>query len=305
MAPWRKYALVLLVLCGAVVVSSAAAPQELLPSSGLVAGWTMTEPTRSYGPNNLWEYIDGNADLFLSYGFVDLAVGDFHPAVGEGWISVDIYDMGTPLNAFGIFQTERPEEVKLSSLGAQGYTFEGLSAYWKGPYYVKVALIEGKNTAAAQQLAESTAARIPDDPNALKAFDRLPLKDRIVGSERYLKKNALGHSWLNEVVSAQYRIQGAKEQGTLATLSLADLATTEKAAEGYTKLRKYQSGTAKINDYRGSWEAAFATKDPYNGETFVAHKGQFLIIGRSEQGTREAVARLVKAAVQHLTATKP
>jgi hypothetical protein len=86
---------------------------KLLPGPDSVPGWTLKEEPRTYRPDDLYEYIDGNADLFLSYGFVQVTVGDYAPTDGsEGWITVDVYDMGAPLHAFGVYRAERAEVLR-------------------------------------------------------------------------------------------------------------------------------------------------------------------------------------------------
>ncbi len=45
--------------------------------------WIVTEPARTFGPDNLYEEIDGEAELFLPYGFQELTVGFLRPAGNE------------------------------------------------------------------------------------------------------------------------------------------------------------------------------------------------------------------------------
>jgi hypothetical protein len=278
----------------------------------------MRESARTYGPSNLYEYIDGSADLFLSYGFVGLAVGDYVPTAvaqvpkpagkSEGWISVDVYNMGTPLSAFGIFGAERPNDKPVAQVsrpaeagqeplqsGAQGYCSEGLTAFWKGHYYVKVSLIEGEDRAAARRLAELTAERIAAEPAMPAELGRLPADNRVPGSERYAKKDALGHKFLVEVVSANYKLGDS-----LATLHIADLGSPEKAAEGLAKLREFEASTAEVADLPGVGAGCFAVRDTYYGEMVAARSGRFLVIGVSEKAKREALRDLVGAGVQQV-----
>jgi len=113
----------------------------LLPQPDAAAGWAWREQPRTYAPDTLYEYINGAADLYLSYGFEEVAVADYVQTEGaDGWITVDIYDMGAPLHAFGIYGSERPPDVEAFPVGAQGYVCEGLIAFWQGDYYVKVML---------------------------------------------------------------------------------------------------------------------------------------------------------------------
>jgi len=287
------------VLVTIVAAACAATTADVLPSATAVEDWHMREAPRTYTPANLYEYIDGNADLFLSYGFVDAAVGDYASSAGEGmpagqvedWISVDVYNMGTPLQAFGIFGAEKPVDVEPAALGAQGYASDGLIAFWKGQYYVKVSLVEGEDKDAAKRLAEVAAERISAEPTMPAEIERLPVENRLPGSERYVKSGALGHKFLIEVVSADYKLGDV-----VATLHIAGLGRPDKAAQGMAKLREFEAITdARVSDASAAGEKAFAVRDPYYGEVVVARIGEFLIIGMSEKASREAVVQLARA----------
>ena len=60
---------------------------------------------------------------------------------GTQLITVDIYEMGSPLDAYGYYSYQlspSARSVRYVNVGAQGYqTRDGLN-FWKGPYYVNV-----------------------------------------------------------------------------------------------------------------------------------------------------------------------
>jgi hypothetical protein len=311
MAYWRSALALAAVLMTAMAAACAADTADVLPPTGSVANWRLKEAPRAYTSDNLYEYIDGNADLFLSYGLADAAVGDYAPAKGAGWISVDVYNMRTSLQAFGIFGAEKPDSRGTGSrpalsaaegphpvpvpvrAAAQSYESAGLIAFWKGSYYVKVSLIEGGDSAAAQRLAEVTAERITAEPAMPAELARLPVASRISDSERYLKTGALGHKFLVEAVSASYKVGEA-----VATLHIADLGTPGKAAGGLAKLREFEASTGHgLADRIGVGDGGFAVRDSYYGEMVVARSSRFLVIGLSEKATRGTVEELVKAGV--------
>src|SRR5574340_658280 len=86
---------------------------DLLPGTAAVPGWPARVESRTYTPQTLYECIDGAADLFLAYGFQTLTHGEYG-ADDAHLITVDVYDMGAPLHAFGVFSSERPAAVKLT-----------------------------------------------------------------------------------------------------------------------------------------------------------------------------------------------
>ena len=69
-------------------------------------GWTSVDQEYRYGRDNLWEYINGAAELFLTYRFRELVVADFEQ--GDRALTVSVYDMSRALDAFGVFESEKP-----------------------------------------------------------------------------------------------------------------------------------------------------------------------------------------------------
>ncbi len=103
----------------------------------IVPGWTVTTDTTVYTPDNLYDLIDGAADVYLSYGFTDLHLANYRDGKGTE-VRVELYRHNTPANAFGIYSQERKPDYHFISVGAQGYRDEGVLNFLAGRYYVKV-----------------------------------------------------------------------------------------------------------------------------------------------------------------------
>ena len=100
-----------------------------------VRGWTLSVAVDSYTPENLYEYIDGASELYISYGFTKLISRKYEkPGLPE--IVVDFFDMGSSANAFGIFahSQEKPER----EIGQDSEYLDGLLRFWKGRFYVSL-----------------------------------------------------------------------------------------------------------------------------------------------------------------------
>ena len=292
----REAVVVTSILCAVAGAALAGVASHLLPTDE-VAGWVLRETPRRFTPDDLYEHINGNADLFKSFGFEEAAVGDYVPTgADEGWISVDVYDMGAPLHAFGIYRVEKADGVNSVPIGVQGYESAGVIAFWKGRYYVKVSSIDGDGAVGARRLAETIGARIGGESAMPVELSRLPSENRVPGSERYVRKSALGHRFLNEVVSARYRLGKAR-----AFLYIADLGEPKKAAEAFGKLREFEAETeAEVADVKGVGEAGFGVRDPYYGEMVAAHLAQYVALAISDEADREKLADLVKTALSRL-----
>ena len=175
------------------------------------AGWAPTEEPRAYFPDNLFEYIDGAAESYLSYDFRELLVADLEKSGTKATLTTEIYDMGVPLNAFGIFAAERYPENKTVALGDLGYIEGEALNFLAGRFYVKL---------LAFGLGEATEATLTDvgakvagavKPAGLPALVRAFPPDGLVPrSEKYIKKNFMGYEFLHDGYVATYR-SGEKE----------------------------------------------------------------------------------------------
>src|ERR1035437_3876372 len=80
----------------------------LLPKGG--------DAVRFYA-SDLYRYMDGGADIYLKYGLVALAHREYKSAGVE--MTVDVFDMGGPVQAFGIYASERSPEYHFVDIGAE------------------------------------------------------------------------------------------------------------------------------------------------------------------------------------------
>jgi len=102
---------------------------------GTIAGWTKPDAPDLYTPENLSKYIDGGAELYLSYNFKNaLALKYKDPGGNE--IEVDIFDMGSGPDSFGVFAHSRET---IDDRFGQGCEYAaGLLTFWKDRYYVSI-----------------------------------------------------------------------------------------------------------------------------------------------------------------------
>jgi len=170
----------------------------------VLEGWTQDGEVLSYDADNLWEYINGAAELFLEYDVQTCQTADL--SHGDLTVTVDVYDMGTPLNAFGIFVRERP---------APGAPLPGATeAVVSPPYqalllkdavYVKVNAIEGElSETAGRELLEALAAALPGQTYYPAELDLLPQTGVVAGSQGYKREGYLGLTELSHCLYAEY-----------------------------------------------------------------------------------------------------
>jgi len=173
-----------------------------------VKGWKPVSDPLTFTADNLWEYINGAAEQFLSYNFQELRVCDLTD--GKVTMTVHIYNMGTPLNAFGIYKSERSKEGNLLAIGTEAVVLPPYQCLMlKDVHYVKVEAFDGEIT---QALGESLLRALA---NALSGNDRMPdvfssfsQDGRIPDSEGFTRESFLGLSELKQCVYVKYRGSG-------------------------------------------------------------------------------------------------
>ena len=176
-------------------------------------GWSKKGAPGFYNPDNLYEYINGAAEVFLSYDFRNLASLTYENKAKHS-LTIDIYQHGNPNNGYGIYSQEMPREGSFLSIGAQGYYEQGILNFFKGKYYVKISSFDlGDNDEAVlKTFAKAVEDKIQgttDFPNALRCF---PEKNAVKGSRKYISSNFLGHSFLHSAFVGDYQVGDKKLQ---------------------------------------------------------------------------------------------
>jgi hypothetical protein len=171
-----------------------------------IKGWKPVREAGLYQPDNLWEYINGAAEQFLSYGFEELRVCD----ISDGTITVTlyIYNMGTPLNAFGIYNSERSENDAPLKIGTEAVVLPPYQCLMlKDMNYIKIDAYEGEiGQSLGVSLLKAVAEVLPGSNDFPDALNALPEKDRIEGSQSYVRESFLGLSELQNCVYAKYKM---------------------------------------------------------------------------------------------------
>jgi hypothetical protein len=187
-----------------------------------VGGWTPLAESSDYGPEDLWELINGAADAFLSYGFQGVRVQDY--GAGELSVTVQVYDMGSPLNAFGIYRTEAPATDSPLSIGTEATISPPYQCLLvKDRHYVKVETLEGEiDRSTGLVLLEKIAASLPGSGELPPEFSALPRPGMKAGSARYTKQDLYGLTELENAVHASYTDDAGEQYEAFALLPTAD-----------------------------------------------------------------------------------
>ena len=67
-----------------------------------VGDWRISSAPRYFGPDNLYDLINGGAEIYVEFGLTKMVTVDYKaPDRKTQTVTVEVYDMGTPNGAFG------------------------------------------------------------------------------------------------------------------------------------------------------------------------------------------------------------
>lgn len=107
------------------------------PASGAVAGWEKTGDTRTFDAKNLYQYIDGDAEQYISAGVVTTSTADYKYQ-GQLEVTVDVHTMKGADGARKILETGQSKDAKTVPLGDAGIAYAQSVIFRKGPYLVRI-----------------------------------------------------------------------------------------------------------------------------------------------------------------------
>ena len=180
-----------------------------------IDGWTATETPRSFFPDTLYEYIDGAAESYIGYDFKELVVAEFAKAGTQASLTLEIYDMGNDLNAFGIYSAERFPDNKTVDIGTHGYIEGEVLNFIAGTDYVKLLCFNGGDATASilEAFARKVAAAAGTKGAIPALFSVFPKDGLVPNSEKYIRRNVFGFEFLGNGYLVSYKTDGVEFEG--------------------------------------------------------------------------------------------
>lgn len=294
----------------ALAVAFACAPQPqpgidlmaLLPEPSHLGGWRVVEGPVSYGPDRLYDYLDGGAERYLGYGFRELAHVRYQ--LGEdplSCVTLDLFDMGGAPGAFGLFRSALPPDATPEPWCAEGYSAATVAAAWQGGLYV-----HGEADDARPELLATLSAflgeacgRAPGEAVLPAFLALLPAAGLVPQSERWVAADLFGHVFLPGGVTANYRIDGRDVQ-----LFYSDLGSDKAADEALAKLRAHWAERATVAELPSPGRGGFRYSDEKLGSGAAVASGRFVagVHCNSPDLPLDAQQRLLAALVDRLAA---
>jgi len=268
-----------LVLALVLLFGSAAGAQEYL-NCALVPGWEQSGTKREYTADTLYEYMDGNAESYLLYGFVRMQ--GITCTSGQKKLVIDVSEMEDSDLAYGMFASNSDPNQAIAKIAMGGQVQVRRASFAKGIYYAEIAASpEGDHTAALQAFATKMEALLEGRSSPPEALDWFPAESRV--SVRLVPESVLGLRQLKRGYVAKY----AQGQAFIVLE-----ASPESAATVFKKVqaRFPEASPAKVGD------EAFQAKTQYLEGSCIFRKGRYLAGYANLPESEEAVRRAEKLA---------
>jgi hypothetical protein len=168
-------------------VSLAAGGEIVPPGDGFSPGWKRDGKTSVFLRADLFNHIDGGADLFLELGFEKVLLQRY--TRGETELAAEVYEMTGPDAALGIYLMKCGRESPLADIPARNSSETAQFAILKGRYFIQLDNFEGDEDAVPgmKALAKALLGQIADERTDPGLAALLPAEGRISGTERLIR----------------------------------------------------------------------------------------------------------------------
>jgi len=264
---------------------------QLLPDPSEV-GAARTGEQKFYS-SDLYQYTDGGADVYLDYGLVAMVHQEYKSSSTD--FTLDIYNLGTPANAFGIYAAESSPDYHFLPIGAQGYGTNEILNFLQNEYYVKLSGFSDKEKAgpALERFAQAVSRRIGSSSSMPEFLSLFPENDLVDHSWKYAKKAPLGHEFLAPAILASYTL--GEKQTTLVISKAADAAG---AATKVGTLQEYFGRSGKTIPVPGLAPTAFSGSNQFEGQAVFFAAGSYVILCLNPPPQAESFLKTVKDRVE-------
>ena len=194
-------ALTLLAGCGSDSKKETLSSAQFLPERTTRSALVRFSEIRTFASESLWEYINGGAEVYHLYKFIDVTTADYKNDQVE--LVADIYHFDGPENAFGLYSMLCPADAEIIKLGVEGFLSPASINFIKGEYLIRLTGFEDSNESdlALINLAEELNEKILGTTERPKQFGLFPSENKVPGLDKYYAEQFMGQQFLTGVFS--------------------------------------------------------------------------------------------------------
>jgi len=237
-------------------------PAHFFPRAGEVPGWRPSGETQRYTRENLFDYMDGEAEMYFVYGFEEMLMQEYLGDEG-GPVRVELYRVDRAENAYGLFTYYRGGQFL--DVGNEGdVALGGRLCFWKDRHFARVFSIKKVEEETVQTFARRLAGELPTGGTPPELVSKLPQEKLLPRSEKFFhgklaldniiwtaEENVLDLGPETDAVAASYDYGG-----TEVTLLIVAYSEARAAETAVRALQETGCETLSAAERRGRYLAA-------------------------------------------------
>ncbi len=269
--------LLMLAVAGPAATVHAGGPiKDILPARECSRDWIIEDKMKFFDRDTLFEHINGEAELYRPYGFEALAAAIYtsrqNPQVS---ILADVYRMGSPLDAFGIFSNYRRPSYERIAMGAEGYITSSQLMFYQDRYYVR---LQASGTSDMKRevflsCGEAISQNLPRPASRPQEIDALKIPEVVPNSERYIAQSLLGYAFFRRGLMAEAVLGSEGVQVFVIREDSPDAA--RKAVGSY--LAELRASGRIIRTAEGANLFSLEAVDSLYGGVFLEQAGRYIV----------------------------
>jgi len=159
-----------------------------LPVADELERWIPVDRPEIYVGDDLFLFINGGAEIYHEYGFVQAAALGYRSKNGKS-LNLELYEMTDTFSAYGVYSFKRGKNGKTISLGESALLEDYYLNFWKGKYVVTlVGFDEDQETLEGiATLARIVDKKIESSGGLPSILNLLPVSGLIKSRIKYLK----------------------------------------------------------------------------------------------------------------------
>ena len=253
--------------------------KQILPAPGFAPDWVMKDAVILYNNDNLFDHINGEGELYLPYGFDRLATATYlNKKNPEVWVVVDVYRMGSVLDAFGIYSNYRKADEAEARIGAEGFVSASQLMFYQDRYFVRIQVTGAMSLEQDLFVACGLAVSRNLPPSAGRPRElavMVGIPGLVTKSERYLAQSLLGYAFFRRGMIADVMLGGERLQAFVVLENSKDAA--RKAFDAYRSYLQAEGQGLNVTGTGTTDRRSLTADDPLYGGVLVEQSGPNLI----------------------------
>ncbi|HUN55235.1 MAG TPA: DUF6599 family protein [Smithella sp.] len=267
---------VLIITMSDPALASQSSLKDVFSGQGFSEEWAIGGTIEQYDRDTLFNHIDGEAELYLPYGF-DAGVSAEYVNKKNRDLSIvaDVYQMASVLDAFGIYANYRKTSNVWVDIGAEGFVSPSQLMFYQDRYFIRLQ-VSGETSLPKETLlacARALSRNLPAGAGPPRELDILKIPAIVPKSERYFAQSLLGYAFFRKGMIADAVARDEKMQ--IFAIHEDTQAEARRTFDQYCAYLK--SETKSINVTGKGDQRLLVAIDPLYGGVLARQSGRYII----------------------------